>query len=140
MSHICYTPIGVTAVNTVGTQSTFGLSNGITATAAEGLAGSWCSNDYLQIPGGDDAASPFVTTTGGNQKYCGRALTTAVIATNGVAHETICTQSKPFVLHLYTDERETSELSGIVMMCNLSENECTPSGSLGFGLVYSQKT
>lgn len=127
--YICYIPIG--AGTSITDQGTYGLGVTSIANTVNGGVNTACDADYIYFPGG--AASPGTVTTTVANKFCGRYFA-SVVAT---AHATVCTRATPFFIGVNFDETEVT--TGIATnMGTTMEANGTPSGTIGFKLVYSQ--
>lgn len=131
---MCFTPIGVYSATAVILQSTFGLSVSPTAAITQGSVDTVCTTDYLEIPGAE--ISPGTPTANYRKRFCGRAFVTAEM---GVAHVTVCTRQQPYIISVNFDDQELGA-TATADMATLNDQQGTPSGTLGFGLVYEQMT
>jgi len=135
---ICYSPIGTASI-TAPTMGSYGI--GISAAAAIGNSqiGTSCMTDYLELNGASLIATfPLATViTQTLYRVCGRTFNTSASQT---AHVTICTFSRPFTVRVNFDNNEFLDIlqSGIADMAILVETNGTPSGTLGFALLYTQ--
>jgi len=148
---ICYTPKHnakqtITAQKTTAkarkatTQGSFGIGvagASKTVKAASTLGESCTKGDYIDIPGlSADGTIKITSSIGATDKLCGR-----VFNTSGKIHATLCTTSTPFRIHVNFDDGEvlaTSATKSKTDIMNKDEQMGFPSGTIGFGLYYSQ--
>jgi hypothetical protein len=133
----CTSVIAVNAGANLATtaQSSFGLSLANNAVEKSEL-GSWCTDDYLTIPGGDIIANLLTTNAGqtqANTRFCGRGLATSQAAAN-VPLASICTNSVPFTIGVHFD---SDEHTSVVAAANTHEADDIPGGIVGFCLDYA---
>jgi len=120
-------------------QGSFGLGvAGATKTnEASKRIGTACSTgDYIEIPGlSSDGTIKITSSVIATTRLCGRLFSLATI--KKMNHETLCTKSYPFRIHVNFDD---GELLGSVTKdkMNLNEEAGYPSGTIGFGLHYTQ--
>jgi len=132
---ICYTPIGATTTTAIINQSTFGLDVSNIINAANSIQNGACIADYLGIAGLGANTAGMEGTNGQVHKMCGRAF--ALTAT--IAHATLCTRVFPARITVSFDDAEVT--TGIAANnANTNEQNGTPGGIIGFGLIYTQGT
>jgi len=141
---ICYSPLHPatqvstqTKHNTKGTtQGSFGIGvagSAKTLNAAKRIAQSCYRGDYIDIPGlSSDGSIKITGTIQATTRLCGR-----VFNTSGKVHATLCTQSYPFRIHVNFDDGEYMSTTAKSKM-TVIEQAGFPSGTIGFGLHYTQ--
>lgn len=156
--YICYTPTISTGPATTA-QASFGLSislpiaaDGATATVSYDT---YCSTDYLSIPGGTSAAIATITYTTGlpstspsllvANRICGRIFTGTITpgtASTLTTTTSICSRQVPFrmTFKTNTDEQSYSKNMGLTAASITNESVAFPSGTIGFSLKYVQNS
>jgi len=135
-----------------GIAGSFGLSVGTDAALADAMVDSFCSTDYLSIPNGQMVAGAGAAAKGGvvnnnavvmvgNDKFCGRIFGIQAAA----ASQSICTQSAPFKLSVFTDGNEDlADVAGEQGNNQANVNEIStaaanePLGTQGFSIGFAQ--
>jgi len=125
----CYLTVGTGTLSETN-QMSFGLGVSTMDTTVTSTAPTSCTGDFLTIPSGYKIAAAIESFN----KFCGRFLNTNAAST---AHVTICTKQLPFKVGVNFDATEVISNS-IVGMTKINEPQGSPSGSLGFGLVFKQ--
>jgi hypothetical protein len=129
---IGYYPTTTGTAATPADQGTFGLSLSTIAAKAGSAVDSYCSTDYLSIPGGSKT-----TTAPKFGRICGRFLNT-----NGGTEATISVKTKqyPFIVGVTLDANEQTTSAVAVTMSSKAENGFATGGIVGFDLYYIQAT
>jgi len=130
MTRICYTVASPTANN-------FGLSHS-KAAAVTSQTESYCTSDYLTIPGARLSGTPSSTAAAAKKaataadRLCGRYFNVAQTTASTVV---ICSYFSPFMVGVKFDDYELA--AGQAAMAHLDEARA-PSGFIGFHLTYAQ--
>lgn len=115
------------------------MSVSITITA-QGAEDSFCSTDYIEIPGAQVTSSGSAVTNIGLfgtisvTRFCGRMLGTnaATITT----HSTFCTGLTPFEVRVRMNDNE-QYMDTATSLADLNEPFAYPSGTVGFRLTWT---
>jgi len=132
--YMCYFPWAVVDAK----PQSFGL-NSNQAMAEKNGFGSYCTDDYILIPGGTTSAEvtkTAITTTDHENRFCGGFLNSATTTT--IASETVCTKTYPFRLGVVTDADEICTAAALPTCENKLSAATEPPGILGFAIEAYQ--
>eukprot|EP00094_Tigriopus_californicus_P014318 TCALIF_13883-PA protein Name:"Protein of unknown function" AED:0.24 eAED:0.24 QI:0/1/0.33/1/1/1/3/0/153 len=138
---ICYNTVIEGGDADADIQGSFGLSISSNA-AVKSTVDLGCSQDYLQIPGGERDATTAMFVLGTiptivHDRVCGRFFgfgTTADTVGTIDNAESICSAQKPFRVVFKTD---SDEVLGTGADPIVSEQNLSPGGIIGFHLNYA---
>jgi len=155
---ICYTPKLLSAAtacadNTKGDpqtqQKSFGLSVSHIAGMVTGKLSEMCSEDYLEIPGAQNAAGAAIAAVPNDadaanaptvSRVCGRVLGVAAgsLTCDTATLNTVCSRATPFRVGVNFDDNELDGGTAAADKADVNEQAAGPGGIVGFQLTYWQ--
>lgn len=137
ITHICYAAISGIADDIVS-QGTFGLSLSATTDKVESGIDTLCTTDYISFNGGSYVTADAlagVPKIDAPMRHCGRGLNTAAAIE---ANAEVCAFVTPYEVAVHFDDSEVV-MVGAAKMTETNEPLGPPSGTIGFGLTFTQK-